>query len=89
LHLTKTAESTGKPIVDLRDAIAHGRVWHDGAATRLLKFSRPTKNNGAFTATVTFCETLTPEWFRRQLEAVALEVFKVRKFTSAKLRNIA
>jgi hypothetical protein len=62
-------------LVDLRDAIAHGRVSAPVPAPhfRILKFARP--KNGS--TTVTFSEGLTSEWFRVQIQKVGTEVRKV------------
>ena len=51
-------------LVDLRDALAHGRVARDRRdnTRRLIKFSRP--KNGF--VTVTYNEVLTPAWLKKQ-----------------------
>lgn len=55
-------------LVDLRDALAHGRVWSlDGNfPLRLLKFDKP--SNG--TVRVTWATTLTEEWLHEQRDLV-------------------
>ena len=51
-------------LVELRDALAHGRVWStDGDfPLRLLKFSKPREGF----ATVTWAATLTEDWLDQQ-----------------------
>jgi hypothetical protein len=53
-------------LVELRDAIAHGRVMatDGGFPLRLFKFSRPDKNGDV---SVTFNACLTPTWFERRI----------------------
>ena len=54
-------------LVETRDAIAHGRVLMkrlDELPLRLLKFSRPARDNT--TVRVTFNEELTFEWYKRE-----------------------
>jgi len=57
-----------KTLVDIRDAIAHGRVSSSTPSSpcRLLKFSRPANNR----TKVTFSILLTPEWYNEQLPRV-------------------
>jgi hypothetical protein len=72
----------------IRDAIAHGRVSSNNPNEEmtLLKFSNPNKNGKV---TVTFCATLTNDWFREQIKKVYDAVSKVReaidKFQNNKL----
>ncbi len=68
-------------MVDLRDALAHGRI---SAATpsfplRLLKFARP--RNGRVRVTHAF--ELTPEWFEQQTRRVTDEIVKVHAAAKA------
>ena len=53
-----------RSLVDLRDALAHGRVWSvDGSfPLRLLKFDRPQKG----LVRVTWASSLTEEWLDEQ-----------------------
>jgi len=53
-------------LVELRDAIAHGRVMatDGGFPLRLFKFSKPNKNGEV---SVTFNACLTPTWFERRI----------------------
>jgi hypothetical protein len=64
-----------RSLVDLRDALAHGRV--SAAAPnddlQLLKFERPV--NGR--TRVVFSERLTEQWLRQQVGRVAASVRKV------------
>jgi len=55
-------------LVDLRDALAHGRVWSldETFPLRLLKFSRP--DNGR--VTVTWASTMTDDWLNEQRQRV-------------------
>jgi hypothetical protein len=61
-----------KTLVEIRDALAHGRVSATEPTNelRLLKFSNPIKGR----VRVTFNQTLSPDWFtaqrRRVLEAM-------------------
>lgn len=67
-------------IVDLRDAIAHGRVLslQEDSDLMLVKFSRP--ENGQ--VTVTFSECLTRKWLSTRVQYVHAEVLKVIQATS-------
>ena len=62
-------------LVDIRDAIAHGRVSSamPSSSLKLLKFDKP-KNNKV---KVTFSVTMTKEWFREQVRRVYNAVLKV------------
>jgi len=66
-----------KNIVNIRDAITHGRVsgLTPTPPFRLLKFSRP-KNNRT---KVTFSILLTQEWYNQQLARVQNAVLTVRQ----------
>ena len=57
-------------LVEIRDALAHGRVSaeHNVKILRLLKFSKANKNTGQ--VTVTFNEEMKPEWFKKQITRV-------------------
>ena len=73
----------GKPtidetIVDLRDALAHGRVSSEATGPeqlRLVKFSEPKNNN----VTVMFNEPLTEEWFTIQIRRVVAALMDVHR----------
>jgi hypothetical protein len=56
-------------LVDLRDALAHGRVWSpDGSfPLRLLKFSRPHRDGSI---RVTWATTMTGDWLDEQRQRV-------------------
>jgi hypothetical protein len=65
----KIVEADGKEVldltlVDLRDALAHGRVSKGTADQhlRLLKFDRPMNNQ----VRVSFNQVMSPEWFKEQ-----------------------
>jgi len=64
-------------IVDVRDAIAHGRVFGNNPEPpmTLLKFDKP-KNKQV---TVTFSVLLTKQWFDEQLPRVQKATFIVAK----------
>jgi hypothetical protein len=55
-------------LVELRDALAHGRVWSSNGSfpLRLLKFDRPKDGS----VRVTWATTLTDEWLDQQRERV-------------------
>jgi hypothetical protein len=59
-------------LVEIRDALAHGRVSasRPNKTLRLLKFSRP--QNGR--VRITFNETMSPGWFRVQNDRVLLAI---------------
>ena len=64
-----------RTIVELRDALAHGRVSSTDAASDpfLLKFERP----GGCKTRVTYSQQLTQEWLREQCNWVREEATKV------------
>ena len=66
-----------KTLVDVRDAIAHGRVSAPtpSASLRLLKFDKP-KNHRV---KVTFSVLVTKEWFREQITRFYNAVIKVNE----------
>lgn len=66
-----------KSIIDIRDAIAHGRVFGDTPQPpmTLWKFSKPSNKR----VTVTFSVQLTREWFNEQLSRVQRAAFVVTK----------
>ena len=69
-------------IVELRDALAHGRVARSGQSKhmRLLKFDRPRKaptDRSKKQCCVTFAVEMTPTWFERQIGGTLAEIRKV------------
>ena len=70
-------------LVELRDALAHGRVLGPIGASRssLFKFARP---NGS-TVVATFVAELNEAWFHAQVERVAVEVAKVARVAGPQL----
>jgi hypothetical protein len=66
-----------KTLIDIRDALAHGRISTDIPSTelKLLKFSRPKGKQ----VEVTFSVTMTKEWFSQQIKRVYEAVLKVHK----------
>lgn len=66
-----------KSIVEVRDAIAHGRVFgiNPQPPMTLLKFDKPIKRQ----VKVTFSVQLTKEWFDKQIPRVQKEVVIVAK----------
>jgi len=62
-------------LVDIRDAIAHGRVSAEmpSSSLKLLKFDKP--KNGQ--VRVTFSVTMTKEWFGEQIKRVYNAVLRV------------
>ena len=64
-------------LVEIRDAIAHGRVSAEmpSSSLKLLKFNKP--KNGQ--VRVTFSVTLTKEWFGKQIKRVYDAVLKVNE----------
>jgi len=67
-----------KPIVALRDALAHGRIFGAGSIKhlRLLKFSRKA-NNGK--VAVELALDMTDEWFQENLQLLNLAIAKITK----------
>jgi len=76
-----------KTLVDIQDAIAHGRVsaLTPSASPKLLKFSKPEDNQ----VKVTFSVSMTKEWFGEQIKRAYSAVLKVseanEKLQSGKL----
>ena len=72
---TSDEQRVDRNIVDLRDAVAHGRVSGalGSAHVTLLKFTKP--RNGR--VQVTFASALTAEWFAEQRQRVFAEMNKV------------
>jgi hypothetical protein len=75
------ARPSGSPalpteLVDVRDALAHGRISaaEIGNALRLIKFSRP--EPGATEVTITHNELMNTEWFKKQIR-LALAAMKI------------
>jgi len=62
-------------LVDLRDALAHGRFWSGSNSfpLQLLRFSRPEKGR----TTVTWSQTIDDEWLDLQIRRVFEAVTKV------------
>jgi hypothetical protein len=71
-------------LVDIRDAIAHGRVSADtpSSSLKLLKFNKP-KNNQV---RVAFSVSMTKEWFDEQIKRVYSAVLMVKE-ANEKLHN--
>ncbi|MHB8087422.1 MAG: hypothetical protein ACYDH2_04155 [Anaerolineaceae bacterium] len=66
-------------IVDIRDAIAHGRVLslkEDGPVS-IIKFSKPIGN----LTKVTFCSKLENDWFKEQNIRINIELQKIIKIS--------
>jgi hypothetical protein len=66
------------PVVDLRDALAHGRTFGSGAIggrLRLLKFSRKAQDNRV---SVEVAVDMTPEWFDSKITMLERVFEKVR-----------
>jgi len=66
------------PIVDLRDALAHGRTFGSGPIMhlRILKFSRKAI---AGKVSVELAADMTNEWFREKIQLLMQALEKVRK----------
>ncbi len=62
-------------VVELRDALAHGRIAYleDGVPARLLRFSKPSDGS----VTVTFSAVMNRDWFFSQIGLVAHQHDKV------------
>jgi len=71
-------------LVDIRDAIAHGRISSDtpDSIAKLLKFDKP--ENKA--VKVAFSVLMTKEWFGEQIKRVYAAILKVNE-SNEKLRN--
>lgn len=67
-------------LVELRDALAHGRISadSDGGNLRLLKFSKPRERR----VRITFNECMTPEWFESKLTMTYAALCVVMQSTS-------
>lgn len=71
-----------KEVVELRDALAHGRVFQEWSHTggfQLLKFGKPRDGK----VHVTFSQTMDKQWFKHQAEFVKAECMRV--FSACKL----
>jgi len=70
-------------IVDVRNALAHGRLFTEEThfPARLWKFGRP---DGDGNATVEFCQLLTPEWLLKTHNNIARQYAKVLSCFSAR-----
>lgn len=68
-------------LVDVRDALAHGRVSAPLASgtLRLIKFSRPQSNQ----VEITFNQELTAEWLTKQVTRVHDALFAVQRSAHA------
>jgi hypothetical protein len=76
-----------KSIPNLRDALAHGRVWsaNPNPPTQLVKFSKPTKDG---MTTVTHVELMDSDWLKKQTTHIHAEIVKVYKAGQAlKFKN--
>lgn len=66
------------PVVNLRDALAHGRTFGSGLTggpLRLLKFNRKAQDNRV---SVEIAEDMTPEWFQNNITMLGRVLEKVR-----------
>lgn len=75
------SERVDKSIVELRDALAHGRVLalNPQGPFRILKFSKP--KNGKVQVTVSV--DITPDWLSQQIKHTVNELQKVVKLGQA------
>jgi len=86
----KRAPSTCKidvsSIVNLRDALAHGRTFGSGEMThlRLLKFNRKKQQGNIL---VTFAQDMTGEWFRKNIEMLNFAIAKVATAIDYEMRE--
>lgn len=86
-RISSSGLTIDKSMVDIRDAIAHGRVFGDtpNPPMTLLKFSKPENER----VKVTFSVQLTQEWFNEQLlrvqSAVLIVANALKKLQSGKL----
>lgn len=64
-------------VIQLRDALAHGRIFtiHPEKPLRLLKFNKPQHGK----VTVTHSEEMNQEWYRKNIELTLTELKKVVK----------
>ena len=67
-----------EPIVNLRDAIAHGRAFGFGSVKplRLLKFSRKTKSGKIL---IELALDMTDEWFGKSIKTLEQALEQIRK----------
>jgi hypothetical protein len=65
-------------IVDLRDALAHGRILApESGFLQIVKFSKKDKNSKV---EVVFAEQITPGWLKSQIKKVHDEILKIINF---------
>jgi hypothetical protein len=71
------SEQIDESIVELRDALAHGRVLanHPDGPFRILKFSKPMNGKTRVTVSV----EMTSDWLSQQVKRTANEVLKIVK----------
>ncbi|MCJ7729666.1 MAG: hypothetical protein MUO27_07300 [Sedimentisphaerales bacterium] len=77
--LTHPALCVDKNIVDIRDALAHGRIASTSpspqAPQKLVKYAKPKDGQ----VHVTHCFTLTKDWFDKQIKLVLENILHIQK----------
>lgn len=77
VHQTNSTLLVDPTIVDLRDALAHGRIWAETPQPpmQLVKFGKPSDGK----TTVTYVELINSAWLDSQIIRVKNEIEKIRK----------
>jgi hypothetical protein len=77
-----------EPIINLRDALAHGRAFGFGSAKplRLLKFSRKTKSEKVL---IELALDMTDEWFLTNIKILEQALGKVAKALDYEVREFS
>jgi hypothetical protein len=77
------SERVDRSLVELRDALAHGRISAnaENETSRLLKFNKP--NSGR--VQITFNQVMSKEWFAEQQKRVFSSIQIVAKFFEEKI----
>jgi len=77
------------PIVRLRDALAHGRMFGFGSESsrhlRILKFGRKAKNGQV---QVTMVQDMTEDWFRTNIEMLMATLLKISQAMDYDVREL-
>jgi hypothetical protein len=80
-----SSERVDRSLVELRDALAHGRISAnaENETLRLLKFNKP--NSGR--VQITFNQVMSKEWFAEQQKRVFSSIEIVAKFLEEKIES--
>jgi hypothetical protein len=80
-----SSERVDRSLVELRDALAHGRVSAnaENETLRLLKFNKPNRGR----VQITFNQVMSKEWFAEQQKQVFSSIEIVAKFFEEKIES--